>query len=704
MENPSRLLNYRFFKSLPVILQSEVTECGLASIAMIANYHGHDVDLTALRRKFSVSARGATLEDLTYLASELDFICRPLRLELDELTQLSLPCILHWDFNHFVVLKKVTSSCIYIHDPAVGVRKIKISEASKHFTGIALELDKAPSFEKQRIAKKIALSDFWTHISGLKSVLVKLFVLSVALQIFAIISPFYLQLIIDDVVISHDENLLLTLAIGFALIMCLGALVRVLRKVVILHLTTQLDIQITSNLFRHLLHLPLGFFERRHLGDILSRFDSLDEIKDLLTTGLIQALVDGLLSISLLIVMFIYSPTLTFIVAIVLLIYILIRLALYRPYRNLNEEVINARAIEDSTFMESIRAIQSIKLFGNEKQRLAIWQNQYSKATNVSIKVFKFETFYQLANDLLFGIENIIVIYLAALFVINNSMSIGMLIAFIAYKNQFTGSVSTLVNMYIQFKMLGLHLERLGDVILTEEEEVSQGLTGRSFNEINGNLRLEKIDFSYSEHTSLLFEEVNFTAEAGTTTAITGASGSGKTTLVKIMLGLLRPMNGKIYIDNIDIADIGVSKYRDVVGTVMQEDQLLSGSIRENICFFEPNASDEGIHESARLAGIYEDINQMPMGFDTLVGDMGSTLSGGQKQRLLLARALFKQPKILFLDEATAHLDADTESLVNDHISKLGITVVLVAHRQETINMADVVYHLEDGVLARLNR
>ncbi len=695
MENPVHLLRYGWRKNLPVIIQTEVAECGLASIAMVANYYGYKTDLNALRRKYSISSKGATLQGLITLADNLQFSSRPLRLELEELSQLKTPCILHWDLNHFVVLKSVKGNKVEIHDPAVGARILKLAEISKHFTGVALELTPTPDFKPENIAKKAKLSDFWSRITGLKRVLIQVLVLSMVLQLFAIASPFYMQLVVDDVIISRDTDLLIILALGFGVMQLISYLVSALRGMVVLYMGTQLNIQMAANLFRHLLKLPMDYFGKRHIGDIVSRFGSLEEVKQLLTTGLIEAIVDGIMAIGLLVMMFVYSPTLAFIVIAAVALYIIIRLALYRPYRELNEEAIVADAKQNSNFMETVRGVQSIKLFGNESQRQTVWHNYYADAMNTGIRIGKLNIGYNLINGILFGIENIVVIYLAATLVMDSLMTIGMLYAFMSYKNQFTGKASALINKFIQFKMLSLHMERLGDIILSEEEKDID--SQRQLPMVKGELNLKDISFRYSDNEPYLFKNLDFRIEDGKSLAIIGASGCGKTTLMKIMLGLLKPETGAIEIDGYDVRKVGLRSYRSLIGTVMQDDQLLSGSIADNISFFDPEFDQQWIEQCGQMAAIHHDIMAMPMGYHTLIGDMGSSLSGGQKQRLLLARALYKKPKILFLDEATSHLDVGLESIVNETVKKLNITRIIIAHRPDTIAMADQVVALQNG-------
>ncbi len=671
---------------------------------MIAHYHGHHIDLNTLRRDYSISLKGSSLQSLIDTANKLQLTSRPLRLEIEEVQNLKLPCILHWDMNHFVVLKKVTRKSVTILDPSLGERVYRKNELAKHFTGVALELMPTKNFKKKNEEPPLRLSELWSKITGLKASLVQIFILSLLLQVFAMASPFYMQLVVDDVVVSHDVNLLTIIAFGFLFLMLINIVVTALRSLIVMMMGTQMSIQIASNLFRHLIRLPLDWFEKRHVGDVVSRFTSLDQVKELLTTGVIEAIVDGIMVIGTLMMMFIYSPRLAWVVVVIVVSFALVRFALYRPLRRLSEESIVANAKEDSNFMETVRAAQTIKIFGKETQRQTVWQNFYADAINTEIRLGKLNIGYTLLYSFLFGVENVIVIYLGATNVINGLMSVGMLFAFMSYKQQFTGKAASLIEKIIQFKMLNLHLSRIGDIALTPAEyELPDTLDqGASKKKIIGQVELHNLCFRYSSSESFIVENANLHIEAGQIVAITGPSGCGKTTLMKVMLGLLIPGRGQVIIDGVDAKNFGNHNYRSQIAAVMQDDQLLSGSIADNICFFDPQFDHKKIEACARMAAVHDDVMEMPMAYNSLIGDMGNTLSGGQKQRVLLARALYKKPKLLFLDEATSHLDVSLENHVNQSIKYLKMTRVIIAHRPETIKSADRVLHMKGGKLTEV--
>lgn len=679
-----------------MIYQSEAAECGLACIAMVANHHGHQLDLTTLRNRYSVSLKGANLQQLMQLSNQLGLTPRALKLDLDDLKNLRTPCILHWEMNHFVVLKKVHRNGITILDPAMGERRLSLAEVDKAFTGVALELSPSNEFKKIDERVRLGLTAFWTKVQGLVPSLVKLFVLSLLLQVFVLAAPYYTQLVVDEVLISQDEPLLVVLALGFGLLMVLQVVTQTLRGWVVLHLGSVMSVQMASNLMRHLLHLPLSFFEKRHMGDVVSRFGSLNSVRELLTNSLVEGVIDGIMAIAVLVMMYLYSPQLSLVVGIAVLIYALLRWALYRPLHQLTEASIVASAKEQSNFMETVRGMQSIKLFGLQTQRLNIWQNRFAEAVNQSYRLGKWQISYGTINQLLFGVENVLVIYLAALAVMAGDISVGMLFAFVAYKNQFTNRTAALIDKVVEIKMTKLHLDRLADIALTDKEDEGTASDGR---ELSGQLSLSNISFRYASNDPLLFNGLNLEVQAGENVAIIGPSGTGKTSLMKIMLGLLPAENGKVEVDGVDIRHLGLRHYRSQIAAVMQDDQLMSGTLAENISFFDSQMDMQQVMACAQLAGIHQDIAAMQMGYNALVGDMGSSLSGGQKQRLLLARALYRKPKILFMDEATSHLDVQLEHYVNQAIKQLNMTRIIIAHRPETIINAQRIMQLHNGQL-----
>ena len=675
---------------LPIILQTEAAECGLACLAMISWYHGHKIDLNTLRRRYPVSLRGASLRALTQIASHLKLVSRALKFELDSIGELKLPVVLHWDLNHFVVLKEVTSKRIVVHDPARGVQQMPLAEASKHITGVALELMPNEGFAQKDERKRLPFSEFWSHSVGASHALGQVLALSLLLEVLVIASPLYTQIAMDQVIGIGDVDLLTVLAIGFIIVALIQVGATVLRSSIVLILQNSLNYQIAARLFYHLLRLPMAFFEKRHIGDVLSRFSSIEPIRNLIAEGMVTGCIDGVMAVATLIMIFVYSVRLGLIVVTAFLFYTVARLALFRVFWERNDAAIRAKAKQDSTFIESLRAIQSVKLFNHENQQQGHWLNRYADYINANVRLGRLRIGYKAINDGLFTLENIISIYFAVHLVLDNALTVGMVFAFLSYKHNFTDKAGLLVEKLVEYRIIGLHLERLADIALTPMESNLAGALVYE-REFRGKIELRDIGFRYSDTEPLILMNINLVIEAGRYITIMGPSGCGKTTLFKIMLGLLEPTSGEILIDDLPLRVIGHRQYREHIGAVMQDDHMLSGSIADNICFFDTSFDQQRMLQSAQLACIHDEIMRMPMAYNTLIGDMGNTLSGGQKQRVLLARALYRRPSILFIDEGTANLDIETARTINKNLSRLPMTRISIAHRPEMMSGADSV-------------
>jgi ATP-binding cassette subfamily B protein RaxB len=468
--------------------------------------------------------------------------------------------------------------------------------------------------------------------------------------------------------------------------MLFNAAAGLLRARILVYLQSRLAFDIGSGLFAHLLRLPLTFFERRHVGDLVSRFGSIEPIRNLLAEGLISALVDGAMAVLTAGMVFLYSARLGLVVLGALCVYALLRITFYRMFRQRSLDLVHARARENSIFIETARAIQSIKVFNRESSRKALWSNRYAEVMATNAGVERLKGGFKALNDVVFGCENLGVIYLGALAVLDGRMTIGMLFAFVAYKQQFVDKAVRLIEKAIEFRMLDLHLERLADITQAEPEPGQDRTSYRT--PPSGRIEVRNLSFRYGPSESFVFEHVNFVVEPGDYLAIIGPSGGGKTTLMKVMLGLLDPTDGEVLIDGLPLGTFGARALRDHVGVVMQDDQLLSGSIADNICFFDQAFDHAHMQHCAEIACVHDDIVRMPMSYDSLIGDMGSSLSGGQRQRILLARALYRRPRLLFMDEGTSHLDTEVEARVNAAIRGLGLTRIIIAHRPETIASA----------------
>lgn len=688
-------LNFAGWKRLPMIRQNEATECGNACLAMVAGFHGFKTDISSLRRRFPTSAQGMTLRMLAENAERLGFATRALKTDIDDLGKIQLPAILHWDLNHFVVLKDLDRKKVTIHDPAAGVVKLDREAVSKHFTGVLLELTPTSEFEQTTERSSLRLSSLWSRIQGLGSSIVQILLLSVVMQAYTLAAPQYMQIVIDTVLPAQDVDLLLILAIGFGLFLIINIGARILRRLVMLYAGSMMAYQVAINLFSHLARLPLPFFERRHIGDIVSRFGSVGPIKDFLIKGFATGIIDGVLVILTLTIMFIYSVQLAMISLAALVLYLVLRLAMFRAFRRASEDQIVTEATEQTNFMETVRGMPTIKAFAQEDQRKQRWQNLLADSVNQEVRVERLSIVFDASSGLIKGLEKVVIIYLAATMVMTGDFTVGMIFAFTAYRQQFVENSQRLVELIIEFKMLNLHLDRISDIALAEPE----ARTGQKLTLSNGAIEAKDLAFSFGEHLPDIFSGISLNVDAGDSVALVGPSGCGKTTLLKILMGLIPPNQGEVVVDGMPLAKIDPDTYRSQIGSVMQDDHLFAGSLAENISFFDLDPDMERIQECARIACVDDEIRGMVMGYETPVGDMGAALSGGQLQRVLLARALYRNPTILFIDEGTSHLDVTTEQAVNRAVRGLGITRIIVAHRPDTIDMAERVLEFHEGRL-----
>jgi len=696
-------LNLFKWNKLPVILQAEAAECGMACLAMVAGFHGYNTSLQEMRRKFTVSLKGVNLKSLSIAADQLGLSGRALRLDIEDLKQVKTPAILHWGLNHFVVLKKVKRKTIIIHDPAKGKRTMRIEEVSNHFTGIALELTPTPNFEQKAEKDKVKIWDLWSKMTGFIPTIVQIIAITVILQVFAVLSPLVNQLVVDEAIAKGDMNFLKVIIMGFALLLFVQTAIGVLRSYVGMYFSTMLNFQMRSNMLRHVMRLPAEFFEKRHVGDVLSRMGSLQPVQNLFTSAFISILLDGIMAVVTFFIMFLYSPMLAGLVVGIILLSFLVQLATFPYVLRMNEEQIQKSADLQTILLETIRGARAIKIFGREQERHGLWQNAYADNMNIGLRLQRFGILSGTANGIVFGLLELGMFYLGGMLVINGELTLGMFFAFQSYRGQFSGRIGSLIGLYFQFRTVGLHLERLADIIHADQEIGIDAplLVGKN---LSGKIEVKNLKFRYGDNEPWVLEGVNLTVNPKDRIGLVGPSGEGKTTLLKLLIGLHTPNEGEILYDGRSLSTTGVRAIRHQIGVVMQDDRLLSGSLYDNISFFDPELDADRVEMCAKAAYVYKDIMDMPMGFQSLIGDMGSILSGGQKQRVLLARALYHNPKILFLDEGTANLDPQTERSVLNLLAQLPVTQVTVAHRAAAIENCTRIFHVENGKVQEIDK
>ena len=666
---------------VPVILQSEAPECGIACLAMISSFHGHRTDLSAMRVRLSPSLKGITLKHIAQIAETMGMTARGVQVPLESLGKLRLPAVLHWDMNHFVVLTRVAGRKITVHDPARGKRVLTLDEASRHFTGVAMEFTPTADFQRKDEREKIKSWQLLGAASGLKGTIAQILLLSFALEVFAIAMPFFLQLTVDRVLVGRDRDLLTVLGVAFCVLVVIQVAVAAVRAWVGVYLSTNINLKLLTTLFNHMLRLPLAWFEKRNIGDIVSKFRSVDAIQRTLTTTFVETAVDGVMVILTLIVMAYYSLMLTSVVVTAALLYGIARWIFYYPQRYATDEQLAHEARSGTHFIETLRGMMAIKLNLRESERRSAYQNLVVDQTNAGVRVQNVGILQRAANMLIFGLEGVIVIWLAALLVMEGKFTVGMLYAFIGFKLLFLTRVVALIDKWNEFRMLDLHAERIADIALSEAEASKPSMPGDS---ASGPLTIEAKDlgFAYGPE-GFVFRKVDLTIAPGETVAVVGPSGCGKTTLIKVLLGLLKPTEGEVRVNGRNLVDWDPAHYRARVGAVMQDDQLFVGTIEDNISFFDTEHDPARVRECARAAMIDEEIMAMPMQYNTIVGSLGMALSGGQKQRVLLARALYRKPQVLFLDEAFDQLDVALERRITVELTARRITLLVVTHRVE---------------------
>ena len=678
-------------RTVPLQLQQESAECGLACLAMVAACYGKHAHLAELRQSHGLSRRGATLSDLMHTAKQIKLSARPLRLAMSEIRRLRLPAILRWCMNHFVVLVRCGRRRYLIHDPARGRRKIAPSEFDDSFTGVALELAPERGFRKRRKQNALSFVDFAGSFRHLYRYLGLMFCLLLSTQVLALVPPIATQILIDELVLGQDREWLYRVLGGLVLILLTGVMLDALRSWIGLFTGINLAIDSSVSVMNHLFRLPAGFINRRHPGDLMSKLESLTPIREALTDHVINSIVHGGILLTSLAIMFIYSSWLTAVSLVGLAMSALVTAMILPASRRQREQVISHTASQNSSLLESLRACDVVQALGLEHLRLAHWQNHFSEATNARIREGKLSIAQEVATGTVAVFEQVLFLDIGIAGVLDNQLTLGALFAFMSLRGRFGSAVLGLAEAVQEFFFLKVHTSRLSDIALAEPLPAIPA--GAITSTLKGSLRAENIAFCYATSAWIV---QNFCCDVapGANIVITGPSACGKTTVLKLLAGHLPANKGEIYVDNMELSLWNRDSLRRQTGIVLQNDTLFQGTVTENISAFDTALDLARLREAAIIAEIWRDIQVLPMKLETPVSDMGNNLSGGQVQRLLLARALYRSPAILFLDEATSHLDVYMERRVLQNISELGITVVSVAHRPDAINRAEQVIRL----------
>lgn len=690
-------------RNLPMVFQSESSDCGLSCVNMIAGYWGLEVEYSLLKRHFKTDLEGHNIHTIMSTLETLNISSRMIAVEPEDLIHIEGPAILHWNLGHYVVLKKATRKGIEIHDPDIGPVFIDRSRIGKHLSGYAIECLPTENFQKGKFKQKRKVSDLWNKLSGANSSFGLAITLSLGLFVGVLASPFFMKYTIDNVLINNDFNLLFMVGGAFLLATIMSTIVRYIRDMVVMHIGNKISLQIGSNLLSHILKLPLTFFEKRKIGDLNAKFSAIERVREAMTDGLMVIVVDGFLASVALLVLVYFAPLLALISFIAVATYLAMRILSYNRIRQYHDESLIATGAEQSAFYETLSGMQAIKLFGRESERFSIWQNTYKESMDKRLKIGLFESFVRSFNDLIYHVETIAIVVFGVMLIINKEISVGMLFVAMSYKNIFSDRIRACMDHMTRYKLLTVFLENIGDIIDHETDTAHRDLPAPPQVEKGTLFEAKNIYFRYKKESKNILDNVSFGIKKGESVAFIGRSGEGKSTLIKMLLGLYYPDSGKLLYANKEINQINVRSLRERIGVVMQNDQLLSGSVMENITFFDTSPDEKWAYECAKSAMIFDDVANMSMGFDSLIGDMGSTLSGGQKQRLMIARALYRKPEILILDEGTANLDIETEARLLARLKEFNITIISVAHRPETVKFSERLFSLSEGTMKEVD-
>lgn len=679
----------------PVVYQAEAAECGLACLAMVSSRFGRRTDITALRAKSGSFPQGMTVRDLIEVAGKMGMEARAIRLEVSEIKDLEMPAILHWEMSHFVVAESVTpSGSILISDPARGQRKVGSDLIDRAFTGIAVEFALKPEFERKDERTRISLWKLWKGNENVAPAFAKVMLLSALIEIIGLSAPLMLQLITDELIPSKS--------IGFAVVCGVAALTLLFSQVgghafrfrALEALRLNLNLRISSGLFSHLLNLPSSFFASRHYGDIQSRFSSLDEIHRGISGAVLAAIFDAVVALLVAALLFLYSPVVGVLSVVCVIAYIATRSLMHAPTMAAHEGQIISQARRQSFLLESLRGIETLKAYSALHIRSSEFSNMTAEAASDEFRVSRLSNMYQSISASIVATALIGAILLGAWEVMTDSITIGMLVALLMYRATFMQRMFAAFDAFMRVKMLSLHAQRVSEVS-THSVESNVTLPGLSLG--GSKIVASNLAFAYPGSKGPTFSGVSFSIEPGASVGIIGRSGSGKTTLGKVICGLLKSTAGHLSIGGEDV--LGEEAIlRHGIAIVSQSDVMFSGTVLQNITMWDPHIDLSRVNEACRNACILEDILTLPLGLNSPAGENGNLLSGGQKQRIFLARALYKRPLILILDEATSHLDIPTEGQVLEHLAKLSITRIHIAHRPQSIAFCNQIVDLGGGL------
>ena len=681
-------------RAIPYIAQAEMADCGAAALAMALGYHGRHVSLAEMHEATGTGRDGVDALRLAEAASSYGLRARGVATELDDLRVLPCGTVLHWGAAHFVVLDSASRRGVTVVDPAAGRYRIGWQAVDDLYSGVAIMLEPTDTFAAGGRRVPGALHHarrMLVHSSGIGKVLAT----SVVVRLMVLAVPVLTGVIVDRVVPANDSHLLKVLAAVMVALIGYSMVATFLRAHLLLRLRSRLDVNMTLGFLEHLVDLPYAFFLKRSSGDLMMRLRSNATVREILTSGTIAALLDGVLATLYLVAIFVLSPLLGFLVTVLAAAQVTVLLLARRRNIHLMGESLATEAKSQSYAYEMFSAVETLKAAGAERRAVSHWTNLFVAELNVSLRRGRLSAAVETAMHGMALLSPIAVLLVGAHLVGSGQLSLGTMLALAALSTAFLEPLATLVATALQVQLLGSYLARLDDVLSTPTETAGREL--RHAPQLNGAVRAEQLTFQYTSHGPPAIDRVDLEVSPGQVLAIVGRSGSGKSTLGRLLLGLYQPSSGRVVLDGIDLASLHPRSVRSQIGVVTQDPYIFGLSIRDNLALGDPGLAMDRLQTAAELACVADDIDAMPMGWDTPLVDAGASLSGGQRQRLALARALAPQPRILLLDEATSNLDTVTEAKVHANIARLGCTVIMIAHRLATVIDADRIVVMDAG-------
>ncbi len=688
----------RTYKKTPTVFQMEATECGAASLSMIFAYFGKHLPLEQMRIETGVSRDGCNAGNVMRAAKKYGLECHGYRKELNSLLELKAPCIIHWNFNHFVVYEGIKNGYAYLNDPAVGRRKLTIDELDEGFTGVVLTFALTDKFEKQKKQNNI-FAFVNDRLQGQYNALVKLFFIGLLLVFPGLVLPITSQILLDDVIVGGNTEWFTTVIWCILFLVVMNAGLQYYRGLILQKLQNKMILLSLHKFVSHMFRLPIGFFDQRYAGDLAGRVDNNNNVNVFLAGELAETVLNIFVAIFYLILLIVYSPTLTLIgIASIIINIVIVKLS-SEYLSNVSMKMQQDSGKLTGAVCAGINITSTLKASGTENDYVGRILGYYAKTASLEQKLSRFQQIINVIPQIASLVSTVLVLMFGGLYVINGVMTIGMLVAFNSLLSSFTAPVNSLVGFVQEIQTLKADMNRVEDIVTYgEDAKFKSANKEKNFkSKLSGHIELNDIAFGYSRLEKPLVENFNFKLTPGSSIAFVGPSGCGKSTVSKIISGLYKAWDGTIKFDGVDINEIPKEVMSASVSTVSQNITLFSGTIRENITMWNEGILEADMIKAAKDACIHDVITQKPGAYDFNLTEGASNMSGGQRQRLEIARALVTNPSILIMDEATSALDPVIEKKILDNIKRRGCTCIIVAHRLSAIRDCDQIIVMKHG-------